>query len=51
VILEYSEITYFVVYGLIWFVVFLLLSIKTKQIQALTHVPKTYWKLRPIGSL
>jgi len=50
-ILKYSEVSYFVLYALIWACVYFSLAVKTQQISGLKQAPLAYWKIRPIGSL
>lgn len=51
VVLNYSEMTYFVLYVLWCVPIYLLLSVKTWQLKDLKQTPFTYWKYRTIGAL
>ena len=50
VVLQYGEITYFMVYTIIWLFLYLLLATKTKQIHSLRSVSWKYWLHRSIAS-
>ena len=50
-ILNYSEILYFNLYAVIWFIVVGYFALKTWQIHDLKTVPWQYWKYRIIGAL